>query len=183
ASRALYQLTLQDADTDELNRWAAVLEEKMRAVPILEDVNSDLLIKNPLLSIKMDRDKIASLGLSANQVESAMFNAYSERQISQIYAPDNQYQVILGVAPEFQDHPDRLSQLSVRSPAGALIPINAVAHATTETGPLSINHTGQLASVTISFNMKSGVALSEGMNTVQQLANGTLPSTVSTSFQ
>ena len=182
--RASYQVTLQDVDTDELYRWAPVLEEKLGEVPILQDVNSDLQLKNPQLSIKMDRDRIAALGLTVNQVETAMSNAYGTRQVSQIYAPNNQYQVILSVAPEFQMDPSALSQLYVRSPtAGRLIPLNSVAKAVEVAGPLTVSHTGQLPSVTISFNLKPGVALGDAVDAVQQVANATLPSTVSTRFQ
>jgi HAE1 family hydrophobic/amphiphilic exporter-1 len=182
-ARALYQLTLQDTDTDELYKWAPVLEDKLKDLPILEDVNSDLLLKNPQISVDMDRDRIAALGLTVNQVETAMFNAYSVRQVSQIYAPNNQYQVLLGVAPEFQRDQSALALLYIRSSNGRLIPLNSVARATTAAGPLSVSHTGQLPSVTIAFNVKPGVALGDAVNTVQQLAGLTLPSTVSTSFQ
>ena len=181
--RASYQVTLQDVDTDELYRWAPVLEEKMGQVPILLDVNSDLQLKNPQLTIKMDRDRIAALGLTVNQVETAMSNAYGTRQVSQIYAPNNQYQVILGVAPEFQMDPSALSQLYVRSPtAGRLISLNSVAKAVEVAGPLTVSHTGQLPSVTISFNLKPGVALGDAVDAVQQVASATLPSTVTTTL-
>jgi HAE1 family hydrophobic/amphiphilic exporter-1 len=182
-ARALYQLTLQDTDTDELYKWAPILEEKLKEVSVLEDVNSDLLLKNPQISVDMDRDRIAALGLTVNQVETAMFNAYSVRQVSQIYAPNNQYQVLLGVAPEFQRDQSALALLYIRSASGRLIPLNSVARATTAAGPLSVSHTGQLPSVTIAFNVKPGVALGDAVNTVQQLAGLTLPSTVSTTFQ
>jgi HAE1 family hydrophobic/amphiphilic exporter-1 len=182
--RASYQVTLQDVDTDELYRWAPVLEEKLGQVPILQDVNSDLQLKNPQLTIKMDRDRIAALGLTVNQVETAMSNAYGTRQVSQIYAPNNQYQVILSVGPEFQMDPSALSQLYVRSTTtGRLIPLNSVANAVEVAGPLTVSHTGQLPSVTISFNLKPGVALGDAVDSVQQVANATLPSAVTTRFQ
>jgi HAE1 family hydrophobic/amphiphilic exporter-1 len=181
--RALYQFTLQDTDTDELYHWAPILEEKMKTLPGLQDVNTDLLVNNPQISIDLNRDRIAALGLTVNQVETAMSNSYGTRQISQIYAPNNQYQVILGVGPEFQRDPSALSQLYVRSSNGSLIPLNTVAKATTNTGPLTISHTGQLPSVTISFNLKPGVALGDAVDSVQQLAGNTLPSALTTSFQ
>jgi hydrophobic/amphiphilic exporter-1 (mainly G- bacteria), HAE1 family len=182
--RSLYQVTLQDVDTQELYHWAPILEQKMGESPVLQDVNTDLQLKNPQLTIKMDRDMISALGLTVNQVETAMSNAYSLRQVSQIYAPNNQYQVILGVEPRFQMDASGLSQLYVRSPtAGRLIPLNQVARAVEVAGPLTVSHTGQLPSVTISFNLKPGVALGDAVDTVQQIANATLPSTVSTRFQ
>ena len=114
-ARSLYQFTLQDTDTAELYRWAPVLEAKMRDLPGIEDVNTDLQVKNPQIRLDMDRDKISSLGLTVNQVETALYNAYGTRQVSQIYAPNNQYQVIMQVAPEFQNDPAALSMLYVRS--------------------------------------------------------------------
>jgi len=181
--RSLYQFTLQDTDTDELYRWAPILEEKMKDLPGLQDVNSDLLVNNPQVSIDLNRDRISALGLTVNQVETAMFNAYGTRQISQIYAPDNQYQVILGVAPEFQKDPSALSQLYVRAPSGRLISLDTVATTTTQAGPLTISHTGQIPSVTISFNLQPGVALGDAVASIQELAGNTLPSAVTTSFQ
>jgi HAE1 family hydrophobic/amphiphilic exporter-1 len=181
--RATYQLTLQDANTDELYTWAPVLEEKLRTLPILVDVSSDLQLKSPQIAIDMDRDRISSLGLTVNQVETAMANAYGTRQVSQIYAPNNQYQVIMGVAPEFQRDPSALSKLYVRSPAGRLIPLDSLARVRTDAGPLSVNHTGQLPSVTISFNLRPGVPLGDAVTTIQQLAGTTLPSTMSLGFQ
>jgi HAE1 family hydrophobic/amphiphilic exporter-1 len=182
-ARSIYQFTLQDTDTEELYRWAPVLEEKMRALPQLQDVNSDLQLNNPQVSIDLNRDRISALGLTVNQVQTAMFNAYGTRQISQIYAPNNQYQVMLGVAPEFQRDPSALSQLYVRSSSGRLIPLDAVARATTDVGPLTVSHTGQLPSVTISFNTRPGVALGDAVNAIEQVAENTLPSTVTTTFQ
>jgi len=182
-TRALYQFTLQDTDTDELYRVAPMLEEKMKEMPELQDVNTDLLINNPQISIEMNRDRISALGLTVNQVETAMFNAYGTRQISQIYAPDNQYQVLLGVAPEFQRDPSALSQLYVRSSSGRLISLDTVATPTMQAGPQTISHTGQIPSVTISFNLKPGVALGDAVIAVQQVADNTLPSAISTSFQ
>jgi HAE1 family hydrophobic/amphiphilic exporter-1 len=182
-ARSLYQFTLQDTDTAELYRWAPIFEQKMRELPGIEDVSSDLQIKNPQVQLDMDRDKISALGLTVNQVETALYNAYGTRQVSQIYAPNNQYQVILQVAPEYQKDPAALSMLYVRSNAGNLVPLNTVAKVTTDAGPLSVSHTGQLPSVTISFNLKPGVALGEAVDSIKAAATSTLPSTVATMFQ
>ena len=114
-ARSLYQFTLQDTDTAELYQWAPMFEAKVRELPGIEDVSSDLQIKNPQIQVDLDRDKISALGLNINQVETALYNAYGTRQVSQIYAPNNQYQVILQVAPEFQKDPAALSKLYVRS--------------------------------------------------------------------
>jgi len=182
-ARSLYQFTLQDTDTAELYKYAPLLEAKIREVPGIEDVSSDLQIKNPQVTLSMDRDKISALGLTANQVETALYNAYSTRQVSQIYAPNNQYQVILQVAPEFQKDPAAMSLLYVRSAKGSLIPLNTVSTTTTDAGPLTVSHTGQLPSVTISFNLKPGAALGDAVDSIRQVAAATVPATISTMFQ
>ena len=181
--RSTYQFTLQDTDTAELYKAAPLMEAKMRELAGIEDVNSDLRLNNPQIQLDMDRDRISSLGLTVNQVETALYNAYGTRQVSQIYAPNNQYQVILGVAPEFQKDPASLSMLYVRSSSGKLVPLNAVAKVTTGAGALSVSHTGQLPSVTISFNLKPGYALGDAVSAIQATAATTLPATVSTRFQ
>jgi HAE1 family hydrophobic/amphiphilic exporter-1 len=182
-ARSLYQFTLQDTDTAELFQWAPILEGKMRELPGLIDVNSDLQIRNPQIRIDMNRDRISALGLTVNQVETALYNAYGTRQVSTIYAPNNQYQVIMNVAPQYQADPAALSMLYVRSTNGSLIPLDTVAKVSTNAGPQSVNHTGQLPSVTIAFNLNPGVALGDAVSAVQSTAAATLPSTVATSFQ
>jgi len=182
-ARSLYQFTLQDTDTSELYHYAPILEARVRELPGIEDVSSDLQIKNPQVMVSMDRDKISALGLNVNQVETALYNAYGTRQVSQIYAPNNQYQVILQVAPEFQKDPAALSLLYVRSSNGNLIPLNTVATAKTEAGPLTVSHTGQLPSVTISFNLKPGYSLGDAVTAIKQTAAATVPATISTMFQ
>jgi HAE1 family hydrophobic/amphiphilic exporter-1 len=181
--RALYQFTLQDTDTAELFKYAPMMEEKIRQLPGLEDVSSDLLLRNPQVTVDMDRNKVAALGLTANQVEDALYNAYGTRQVSQIYAPNNQYQVILQVAPEFQNDPAAMSLLYVRASAGRLIPLESVARLKTDVGPLSISHFGQLPAATISFNLRPGYALGDAVNAIEGVAAATLPSTVATTFQ
>ena len=181
--RALYQFTLQDTDTAELYKYAPLMEEKMRQLPGLEDVSSDLLLRNPQVTVDMDRNRVAALGLTANQVENALYNAYGTRQVSQIYAPNNQYQVILQVAPQFQNDPAAMSLLYVRSNTGRLIPIDSVARMKTDVGPLSVSHYGQLPAVTLSFNLKPGYALGDAVNAIKEAAGTTLPSTVATQFQ
>src|SRR5213078_3848371 len=173
-ARSLYQFTLQDTDTAELYHYSPILEQKVREIPGIEDVSSDLQIKNPQVTVAMDRDKISALGLTVNQVETALYNAYGSRQVSQIYAPNNQYQVILQVAPEFQKDPAALSLLYVRSSRGQLVPLDTVANTSTDAGPLSVSHTGQLPSVTISFNLKPGFALGEAVTSIQAAAASTL---------
>lgn len=182
-ARSLYQFTMQDTDTAELYKYAPILESKVREIPGIEDVSSDLQIKNPQIMVSMDRDKISALGLNINQVESALYNAYGTRQVSQIYAPNNQYQVIMQVAPEFQRDAAAMSMLYVRSTAGTLIPLSTLATTRTDAGPLTVSHTGQLPSVTISFNLKPGYALGDAVTAIKQVAIANVPPTVSTMFQ
>jgi HAE1 family hydrophobic/amphiphilic exporter-1 len=182
-SRSLYQFTLQDTDTAELYHWAPIFEQKVREMAGFEDVSSDLQIKNPQVQVEMDRDKISTLGLTANQVETALYNAFGTRQVSQIYAPNNQYQVILQVAPEYQKDPEALSTLYVRSSSGHLVPLSTVAKVTTDAGPMTVSHAGQLPSVTISFNLKPDFALGDAVTAIQNAAASTLPATMATTFQ
>jgi HAE1 family hydrophobic/amphiphilic exporter-1 len=182
-ARSLYQFTLQDTDTTELYDSATKLEQSMRELPMLEDVSSDLQLRNPQVWVEIDRDKLGPLGLTANQVETALYNAYGTRQVTQIYAPNNQYQVVMQVAPEFQRDPSALALLYVRSANGPLVPLNSVAKVKTDAGPLAVSHNGQLPAVTISFNLKPGAALGDAVDAVQSLAANTLPSTVATKFQ
>ncbi|MEH2300833.1 MAG: efflux RND transporter permease subunit [Nostoc sp.] len=182
-TKAQYQFTLQTPNIQELYQYAPVLEEKLRSLSDLQDVNSDLQIKNPQVKVNINRDQASALGLTANQIETALSNAYGTRQVSTIYAPDNQYQVIMGVEPKYQQNSNALDLLSVRAPSGQLVPLNAVATLTKDVGPLTINHQGQLASVTFSFNLKPGVSLGNVTGKIEQLARQTLPPTISTGFR
>jgi len=182
-SRAQYQFSLQNPDTEELYRVAPGFEAAMRNLPGLLDVNSDLQIKNPELQVDLDREQIAALGLTVDQVELALSSAYGSRQISQIFAPDDEYQVIMQVAPQYQQDPAALSMLYVQAPGGKLVPLSAVVTTRQSVGPQSVNHIGQLPSVTVSFNIAPGVALGDAVARVEQLARESLPSTVSGSFQ
>jgi HAE1 family hydrophobic/amphiphilic exporter-1 len=183
AARAQFQFTLQSGDTDLLYESASQLEQRMHDLPGLTDVSSDLQLVNPQVNVTLDRDRMAALGLSADAVEGAMATAFGSRQVAQIYAPNNAYQVIMRVAPEFQRDASALDLLNVKTRDGQLIPLSSVAHVETGVGPLSVNHTGQLPSVTLSFNLKPGVALGDAVTQVQQAASAVLPSSVGTSFQ
>jgi HAE1 family hydrophobic/amphiphilic exporter-1 len=182
-SRSQYQFALQDPDTEELYRVAPQFETALRSVEGIEDVSSDLQLRNPQLTVDLDREQIAALGLTVDQVQLALNSAYGSRQVSQIYAPDDQYQVIMQVAPQFQRDPAALSMLYVQAPGGKLVPLSTVATTTQSVGPQTVNHIGQAPSVTISFNLKPGVALGDAVARVQQLAQTTLPSTVTGTFQ
>jgi HAE1 family hydrophobic/amphiphilic exporter-1 len=182
-TKSQYQFTLQSPDTGELYRSSMELENKMRALPQLQDVTSDLQIKNPQVNIDINRDKASALGITASQIEDALYYAYGSRQVSTIYAPNNQYQVILELAPEYQMDPAALAMLYIHSNTGQLVPLNTLATLDRDVGPLTVNHQGQLPAVTISFNLKPGVSLGDAVNLVDKVAAATLPQTVSTSFQ
>jgi HAE1 family hydrophobic/amphiphilic exporter-1 len=181
--RSLYQFTLQSPNTQELYRYGALFEARLRALPELQDISSDIQLKNPKLNIEIDRDKAMALGVSAQQIEDALYTAYGSRQISTIYAANNAYQVIMELEPEYQKDPSALPMLYIRSSSRQLVPIESVAKLRWGVGPLSVNHSGQLPSVTISFNLKPGVALGEAVDSVEKLARNVLPSTISTNFQ
>lgn len=182
-TKSQYQFTLQSPDIKELYDHASELESKMRALPQLQDVTSDLQIKNPQVNVEIDRDKASALGVTAEQIESALGASYGSEQVSTIYAPTNQYQVITEVEPKYQRDPSALSMLYIRSSSGKLVPLNTVTKLSQSLGPLSVNHLGQLPAVTISFNLKPGVSLGDAVAIVNKLAHTTLPATVSTSFQ
>ena len=182
-TKSLYQYTVQSPDTQELYQYAPLLESRLSQLPELQDVNSDLQIKNPQVSVEIDRDKASAVGVSAAQIEDALYTAYGSRQVSTIYAPNNQYRVIMELEPQYQRDPAALSMLYIRSSSGSLVPLNAVARVTTGVGPYQINHLGQLPSVTLSFNMRPGVALGEAVAAVDKVVSSTLPTTMSGSFQ
>ncbi|HEX5214162.1 MAG TPA: efflux RND transporter permease subunit [Vicinamibacterales bacterium] len=180
---AQYQFTLQSGDTNELYENAGKLEARMRELPGLIDVSSDLQLTNPQVNVALDRDRIAALGLTADSVEGALFSAFGSRQVAQIYAPNNAYQVIMRVAPEYQLDATALSLLYVKAADGKQVPLSSVTDVETGVGPLSVNHTGQVPSVTISFNTRPGVALGDAVAQVEQAALATLPASILTSFQ
>jgi HAE1 family hydrophobic/amphiphilic exporter-1 len=182
-SRSQYQYTLQDPDTDELYRAAPRFEAALRTLEGFEDVTSDLQIRNPQVTVDLDRDQIAALDLTVDQVELALTSAYGSRQVSQIFAADDQYQVILQVDPRYQRDPAALSMLYVQTAAGKLVPLSTIVATRQTVGPLSVNHTGQLPSVTLSFNLRPGVSLGDAVSRVQAVARDMLPATVSGSFQ
>jgi HAE1 family hydrophobic/amphiphilic exporter-1 len=148
------------------------------------DVNTDLQLTSPQAIVEIDRDQAAALGVSAGQIESALGNAYGSQQVSTIYTSTNQYWVILELLPEYQQDPTALSLLYVRSSKGQLVPLDAVTKLTRGVGPLTVNHVGQLPSVTISFNLAPGLSLGEAVTSIQKVQRElNLPATLSTSFQ
>jgi HAE1 family hydrophobic/amphiphilic exporter-1 len=177
-----YQVTLQSPDTEDMYRVATDFEQKMERLPALQDVTSDLQIKNPQVNVNIDRDKASALGINAAQVEDALYTAYGQRQVSTIYAPNDEYWVVMELEDQYQRDPSALSLLYVRSTTGNLVPLNAVASLSTSLGPLSVNHLGQLPAVTVSFNLKPGQAIGEAVNEVNNLARS-LPQSITYQFQ
>jgi len=183
-SKSLYQFTLQDADIKELYEWAPKMESRMKQLPGLQDVTSDLQITSPQVVVDIDRDKALALNVTADQIENSLYNAYGQRQISTIYTPTNQYWVIMQLEDKYQTDPAALSLLYVKSDSGRQIPLNTVARLRRTVGPLTVTHSGQLPSVTVSFNLKPGVALGDAVNEIQNIKNEMrMPATLSTNFQ
>jgi hydrophobic/amphiphilic exporter-1 (mainly G- bacteria), HAE1 family len=183
-AKSQYQYTLQSPDTAELYYWAPWMEAKLREIPGLQDVTTDLLITSPQVMVEIDRDKAVAMDVSPEQIETTLYNAYGARQVSTIYAPTNQYKVILEVEPQYQMDASALSMLYVRSGTGQLVPIDSVAKLTQNIGPMLVNHTGQLPSVTLSFNLTPGTALGQAVEGIEKAVRDLrLPASVTTNFQ
>jgi len=191
SSKGLYQYSLLDTDVKELFYWTPQLMEKLKQQPqYFQDVNSDLQIAAPQVNVEINRDKAAALGVTPQQIENGLYDAYGERQASTIYADVAEYWVVFEVLPQFQLEPDALGQLYIASSVSGtngvpkLIPLSAVAKLSRSIGPTSISHVGQLPSVTISFNLAPGISLGTAVAQVQKIeADMHLPVTVSGSFQ
>ncbi|MFA5058831.1 MAG: efflux RND transporter permease subunit, partial [Opitutaceae bacterium] len=181
-TKALYQFSLFGSDLTELYRVARDVEARFRALPQLVDVNSDLQITSPQVRVEIQRDRAAALGITPAQIEDALYSAFGTRQVSTIYTPTNQYYVIMEVAPQFQRDQSALSLIYLPARNGRLVPLDTVAALRPDVGPLSVNHLGQVPAVTISFNLKPGVALSEATAAINGIARHDLPPTVSYSF-
>ncbi|HYC12808.1 MAG TPA: efflux RND transporter permease subunit, partial [Stellaceae bacterium] len=183
-SKSLYQYTLQDADIDELYRLAPQMEGKIRDLPGFQDVTSDLQLRSRKVFVDLDRNKMAQFNLTADQVRSTLYSAFGTRQISTIYTPSNDYEVILEIDPKYQEDPEALAKLYVRSTTGQMVPLDAFATFRHGVGPVTINHQGQLPSVTVSFNLAPGVSLGEAVTAIDRLERQiNLPVTVATGFQ
>ena len=180
---AQWQFTLQSTDLNALYTYGAIMEEKMRTLPALTDVKSDLQFKKPRVEIVVDRDKAAAVGLTLRQVQDAFYSAYGRRQVSTIYTSTNFYSVILELQPEFREYPGLLDKLHLRTGTGVLVPLKEVAEIRQTVSPLSVNHSGQVPATTISFNLKPGASIGPALAEVDVFARNCLPAAVSTSFQ
>ncbi len=182
-TKAQYQYTVTGVNTKELYQYSTLLEQKLRSLGGVQDVNSDLQIANPQLNVEVDRDKASALGVTAYQVEDALSSAYGDRQVSIINAPNDEYQVIEELEPQYQLDPAALSMLYIRSSSGRLVPLSGVSKLSQNLGPMAVNHSGQLPAVTLSFNLKPGVSLGDAVNQVREIASQTLPGSLIGTFQ
>jgi HAE1 family hydrophobic/amphiphilic exporter-1 len=182
-ARASYDYTLSGPDLDELYRQAPRMERIMAGLPGLVDVSSDLQIKNPRVNITIDRDRAAALQVHWQGVASSLYEAFGPQMVSTIYSPNDQYRVLLELLPQYREHTDSLKLIYLRSATGRLVPLNAVATLTEDAGPMTIPHSGQLPSVTISFALRPGVALGEATSEILEAAKANLPATITGGFQ
>ena len=183
-SASVYQLTLQSPNLRDIYEWAPRLTDRMRGFPGFVDVTNDMQIAAPQVMVDIDRDRSLALGVTPQQVQDGLYSAYGNRQVSVIYAPADQYSVILEVQKQYQATPDSLSKLYLRSSQGSLVPLDAVVRTHRQTGPLSINHYGQLPAVTISFNLRPGFSLGQAAQQVDDaITEMRMPSTIGTGFQ
>jgi hydrophobic/amphiphilic exporter-1 (mainly G- bacteria), HAE1 family len=184
-AKSTYQYTIQDGDTEELYRLAPLLQDKIAEIPGFQDVNSDLQLRNRQAVVEVDRDKAAQFGLTIDQVKNALYDAFGTRQISTIYEPTNDYQVIIEVDPNYQRDPTDLSHFFLRAGNGLTMPLSAVAVLRPGIGPVLVNHQGQLPSVTISFNLDPDrISLGDATAAISRIERElNLPVTVSTGFQ
>jgi HAE1 family hydrophobic/amphiphilic exporter-1 len=183
-SKSQYQYTLQSNDTAALYSRAPEMREKMAKLPELADVTTDLFIKNPQVTIEIDREKAAVYGVSVDAIRQELYNAFGTRQVSTIYSTVNTYQVILESEPQFQTGPDDLARIFVKTTNGTTVPVSAVTKFVPTVGPLQVNHQGQQPAVTISFNLAPGNSLGQAVDAITQLERDErLPATITTGFQ
>jgi HAE1 family hydrophobic/amphiphilic exporter-1 len=181
---SVYQMTVQSANLQEIYNWAPQLAARMRTIPGVLDVNSDMQIASPQVMVDIERDRATALGLTPQQIQDALFTAFGTRQSSTIYTPANEYSVITEVEPQYQRSPAALSKIYVRSTSGALVPLDAVVKISRTVGPLSINHFGQLPAVTISFNLAPGYSLGQAADHVNEIIRELrMPASISVNFQ
>jgi HAE1 family hydrophobic/amphiphilic exporter-1 len=181
-SKSLYQYTIQGPDIDELYQTAGRLEQKFRQLPQLRDVTTDLQIKNPEVRVTIDRERASAYGLTVQQVQQALYDAYGARQVSTIYTATNQYWVVMELLPQYQRDLGALSLLGLTATNGALVPLTSLASVEPSVGPLSVNHSGQLPSVTLSFDVAAGVSIGEAVDAVDAAAAPVLPAAVTAGF-
>ncbi|MFZ0287377.1 MAG: efflux RND transporter permease subunit, partial [Terriglobales bacterium] len=183
-SQAQYQYTLQGEDLNELNTWAPQLLQKMRAIPLLRQVNTDQQDKGLSANLVIDRDTASRLGVSAADIDTVLYDAFGQRQVSTMYEPLNQYHVVMEVAPQFQQDPATLENTYVHSSNGAMVPLSAFTHYGPANTSLAVNHQGQWPAVTISFNLAPNVSLGQATTAIETAERSiNFPATIHASFQ
>jgi HAE1 family hydrophobic/amphiphilic exporter-1 len=179
-----YSLMMQALDTSELYQWAPKLEQAVTAeVREVQDVSTDLEQKSPRINLVMDRDKAAMVGLNVSQIQNALYDGLGPKWSSTIYGPSSQYRVLIEVDPSYQIEADSLKKIAFKAPSGALVPLDSMVSFKEGVGPQSINHSGQLPSVSLSFGLRPGVSLGEATAHVKAVADRILPATITTSFE
>src|SRR5205823_13746177 len=181
---AQYQYTLQSANLDDLNNWAPRLLAKLRTLPELRDQNSDQQDKGLQARLVIDRDTASRLGITPQSLDNALYDAFGQRQVSTMYRALNQYHVVMEVAPQYQQTPEALQNIYLKSSNGTPIPLAAFTHYEPSNTPLAVNHQGQVPSVTISFNLAPGVSLGAATQAIENAERSIgFPPTVAASFQ
>jgi HAE1 family hydrophobic/amphiphilic exporter-1 len=182
--RSQYSVALQDADTAELFHWAPTLEQKLRSLPQIQDIFSDLRLASPRLNVQIDRDRALAVGVTPEAIANTLFDAYGNRRVTTITTETNQYDVLLEVLPQYQRDPAALDRLYLRSSTGKMVPLSAVAALTQTVAPLSVNHIGQLPAVNFQFNVRPGISLSQATTVIDQVARQMgKPDTLSFTYQ
>ncbi|MEH2258452.1 efflux RND transporter permease subunit [Nostoc sp.] len=181
-STGLYQVALQSSDVKPLQEYVPQLVLKMKEMTELQDVNSDLQFASQI-QIDIDRDKASTYGITAEQIENTLRNAYGSYQVSTIYAATNEYQVILELAPQFQQDINALLTLYINSSTGVAVPLNTFAKLSQGVSPLMVNHNGRMNAATISFNLAPGVSLGNANQELEKLIDQVIPASITTSFQ
>jgi len=178
-----YTVTVQSADTDQLYDNARRLAAEMKDIQEIQDVSSDLELRSPKVSLVIDRDKSAAVGLNATQIENVLSTGFGPKWSSTIYGDQTQYRVLIEVDPKYQQYADSLQKLSFKTPRGAIVPLSSVVDMKETVGPQSVNHSGQLPSVSISFGLRPGISLGAAVDRIRQVANQTMPPTVNIAFE
>jgi multidrug efflux pump len=168
-SSSQYQYTIQSDNLDDLVKWGPILLEQMRKLPGFTDINSDQQNNGLQASLVYDRATAARLGISPQLIDNTLYDAFGQRQVSTMFTSLNQYHVVMEVDPKFWQSPEGLNNIYLRATNGAVVPLNAVAHYEATTAPIAVNHQGQFPSVTLSFNLATGVALSDAVKTIEQM--------------
>jgi multidrug efflux pump len=183
-SRTQYQYSLEDADARELAEWTPRLVERLRARPELRDVASDQQDRGLGASLVIDRDTASRLGILPQAIDDTLYDAFGQRQVSTIFTQLNQYRVVLEVAPRFQEDPDALKTIYVKSSTGTLVPLSTFTHFAPHTAPLAINHQGQFAATTLSFNLAPGASLGHAVAAIREVERELgFPPSIRASFQ